>query len=277
MAVDLDSAPYVQASFFGPAIREVSVITIHTAETPETPFGAEGVANYFASGNVRASTHFTVDVDSIVRCVPEDQRCWGAGEGPANDVSLQWELAGYAGQDGADWKDDYSRWELVNLAAGCQTLLGRYPHIRPVRLTGAQLRAGERDGFAGHADWHEGWPVGAYRSDPGPEFPWDDFLAMVAQREPSVDQIGAFFEMVEGIDMAKGWLVNEYGTGVIRYQSGACVSAPLHEGMVQTLINEGKVLPVPPGVDKATWPYWWAGFVAVRNKDYLDVFVSPEQ
>lgn len=202
--LDLSRLPYVEAANMGGVRAETSLIVLHSAECPETSTAAEGVAAWFTNP-AAGSTHATTDNDSIVKSVPFDRVCWGAGEGPTNQISVQIEQAGYAAQGRDGWLDVFSRATITNTAALVSALTidpgAPYPWIRPIRLTPGQLAAGERNGLAGHVDVHNAWPSGDGRTDPGGGYPWDVFLEMVTNT-PSVGDLAAFYMMLIELEEA---------------------------------------------------------------------------
>jgi hypothetical protein len=151
-------------------------IGIHTMEAPEGPSTAENVAAYFAKPATQASSHWCVDNNSRVRCVNDGDEAWTMP--PVNPNSLNIELAGYASQGSSGWNDAYSRSMLDN-AAVCAAEWCRKYSIPLRRNTDAQIRAYAK-GFVGHVDVNR-----VFRSsdhyDPGPAFPWTDFLKMVGK------------------------------------------------------------------------------------------------
>jgi hypothetical protein len=170
---------FVEAQHFTNASRgpgDIERIIVHTAEIGETRKSAESIANFFknipasAPPSQRVSAHYTVDNDSVVQCVKDQDIAYHAmGD---NEQSLGYELSGFAGQSFAQWRDDYSRKVIdkaaVQMAADCKA------YSIPVRwLTNAQLKARER-GFATHKQVSDLFGQGI-RSDPGAQFP-DDLL-----------------------------------------------------------------------------------------------------
>lgn len=155
-------------------IAPIRLIVLHDMEFPERPSTAEDCARMFATMARQASAHVTVDNDSAVRCVADKDTAWAAPG--ANADGLQMELAGYARQSRADWLDTYGHALLKQaavVAAGWCSL-----HKIPVKkLTRAELKAGKR-GFTSHADVSAVYKRSDH-TDPGPNFPWDVFLAYV--------------------------------------------------------------------------------------------------
>ena len=172
--------------------RDIKWIVIHDAEFPETITAAEGVAAFFAApGNMpdtknpdgtikpggprKVSAHYTSDSDSIVQSVKDNDVAYAAP--PANDNGLHLELAGYAKQSAADWDDPYSHAEL-ELAAKLVAAKCIEYGIPPVGfLTPEELLAGKR-GITSHWNVSKAWKKSDHQ-DPGPNFPYDKFIAMV--------------------------------------------------------------------------------------------------
>lgn len=280
---DLNAIPYIEAANFGGPRSETSLIVIHAAETPETATAAESVAGYFASGSTVGSTHYTTDEDSTVQSVPLGNVCYGAGEGPTNGISVQIEQGGYTAQSRDEWLDPYSRATIVNTAALVKALRVVYPNIRPIRLTPAQLQAGERNGIVGHVDVHQAWPMGDGRTDPGEGFPWDVFLSMVTG-DPSGTDLAAFYalltELQEARDMQQYHAI-KLGKGG---PGGTFVDDPSDDrvfvafgldkshvtgGVLVTMVNQGQIAPPPAG--RPTTPVLGVN-VELYLSDYLNTF-----
>jgi N-acetyl-anhydromuramyl-L-alanine amidase AmpD len=151
--------------------RAISVVVIHTMEIRERDGAAEACAAWFASPVSDVSAHYCVDADTTIQCVREADIAWHARGGNANSIGI--ELAGYAGQQARDWNDNYSDAVLERAAALTAEVCARYRiPVRRIRADG--LVAGRR-GITGHSDVS----VAFHKSDhwdPGPAFPWNDFL-----------------------------------------------------------------------------------------------------
>ena len=154
----------------------ICFIGIHTMEAPEGPQTAENVGAYLCRPAVQASAHWCVDNNSRVRLVYDGDEAWTMP--PVNAQSLNIEMAGYAGQGTAGWNDTYSV-SLLDNAAVCAAEWCRKYAIPVRRLTDAQIRAYAK-GFAGHVDVNRVFRASDHW-DPGPTFPWDSFLKMVAR------------------------------------------------------------------------------------------------
>lgn len=175
---DLDELAFIPArnvTVPGLPPRVVDLIIIHTMETPERPRTARDVAEWFAGPNApQASAHFCIDDEQIIQCVRLQDVAWAAPGANRDGVHL--EHAGYAGQTEVQWDDDYSQAVLWNSAQLAAQLCQRFG-IPPVKV---DPKPGAR-GFCGHVDvtnWRNG---GRGHQDPGPNFPWGQYLALVAE------------------------------------------------------------------------------------------------
>lgn len=180
-----------------------TIIVIHDTEGSEGRTSAEDGAAYDARRTDGTSTHFFVDADTVVQCVlTKDTANHAKSEG--NIRGIGFELCGRASQTQAQWLDGGLDLALAaKYVAKCCRKWG----IPARRLTVAQLRAGEK-GICAHADVTAAWHQSTH-TDPGPNFPWSQFLDMVQQQLEEED-------MPTAQEIAKAvWdeLVNWRGTG----------------------------------------------------------------
>lgn len=169
-------------------------ICIHVAQVKETPHSAEALQNAAATHDRDASWHAAIDNDSIGESVRWQDVAYAAG--PANDIALHFELAGYAEQTAEQWQDTYSRDALANLARYTARACREYSI--PIRRIGPTELYDGVEGIFGHSDvteackiaksrgvhkapwWtiEKGWRTTTH-GDPGKAFPWDAFIAAV--------------------------------------------------------------------------------------------------
>ena len=174
--------PFLQAKNFTPLpgslpLRNIDVVVIHDMEYPESPSGAEWCAEFFAGPSApKASAHYSVDSNSVIQSVRDRDVAWHAPGANHNGIGI--EHAGYAKQSREQWLDDYSRAELAISAKLVARLLALY-NIPLVKLTSADLQAKQR-GICGHKDVTDAFSNGKGHYDPGPNFPWNEYLALVA-------------------------------------------------------------------------------------------------
>ena len=175
-----DDWPYIRARWYTPTPkgtrRSVRVGVLHVMEAPEKGSTAEDVARWFARlpETRKASPHICVDNNSVVQCVWDNDIAYAAPS--CNHDGIQIELAGYSAQTAEAWMDEYSMATLQEAARAAAYYVRKY--ALPIRrLSVDELLAGHR-GFCGHdtvtAAYHE-----SDHMDPGPHFPWDEFMGMV--------------------------------------------------------------------------------------------------
>jgi hypothetical protein len=179
-------ATFIAARYFDKGRRvPVTLIVIHTAETPEGEKTARSVGRWFASemrgkdGKVhQGSTHYGVDAFEIVQYVRESDVSFGAAGTNHNGIHI--EHAGRANQTPAQWADTYSETMLRRSAVLVADLCRR--HGVPIkRIASSEIRAGA-PGICGHADVSRAYPEKAGKFphwDPGPHFPWAHYLELV--------------------------------------------------------------------------------------------------
>lgn len=156
-------------------VKPVRHIVIHTMEAKELPDTAENVAKWFQDPKARASAHYCLDNNSIVQGVKLSDTAWACPGFNASGV--QFEHAGFAAQN-AGWDDKYSQ-DMLHRSAQLAADVADDLDIKVRRLTATQLRDGTISGFLGHGDATAAGIAGNTHTDPGPHFPWDDYLDLV--------------------------------------------------------------------------------------------------
>lgn len=142
---------------------------------------ALGTARYFQEATAGGSAHYVVDVAGEQHCILDSHIAWHA---PPNPRSIGIEICAEGGNPSvapktytrAQWLDPQV-WPAVQRAAARTRELCQRFGIPVVRLTVPDLLAG-RHGICGHVDVSQAWHQTDH-SDPGPEFPWPEFLAAV--------------------------------------------------------------------------------------------------
>lgn len=198
--------PFVQARGFtagrpdGPPIW----IVVHDMEASETLTRAEDTAAYFAnpSDGRRVSSHYCVDADSVVQCVDLDDSAWTVGNREGNNLGINWEFSGFARQTRSEWLDPFSRSMFAAMAPYARADARRF-HIPLQRRTVAELRA-KLPGVTSHNDLRLAFG-GTTHTDPGPSFPWDVFMQVLAGKGRDADMFLIQAEGVEGVWKSDGF------------------------------------------------------------------------
>lgn len=168
---------YVQArNFTRGRTKPIRAIVIHTMECSENHNSAEATAAYFTRPDT-ASAHYCVDDDSVVQCVQLGDTAWHAAGGNSDTIGI--EHAGRAGQGPAEWADDYSVRLLRNQSAPLVASLCKQFDIPIRKISPEEYNAGAR-GILGHIDITRAKNISGGHWDPGPNFPWDQYLSWVA-------------------------------------------------------------------------------------------------
>ncbi len=137
----------------------------HRLETTST-------INWFLSGASQASTNLIVSPVEIVRMVSDEDYAWHAWEHSSRTYSI--ELTQSLPTD--PFLDGH--YELLARAGRHYVSLGVPPVYLPHYSNGME-------GFTGHEDSEQGVRDG--KSDPGDQFDWDRFIAMIQEPEATVN------------------------------------------------------------------------------------------
>lgn len=158
--------------------RSPLVIVLHTTESPEIPGVAANVANWFSQKASKVSAHYVVSATEVIQCVEDKNQAWHAGK--ANGWSIGVEMCGKAGQSQSDWLDPFSR-KMLDRAARLVANLCTVHDIPVSKLGPGDLlviaEGNDVKGICGHVDVSKS--LGGTHWDPGPAFPWLDFLLAV--------------------------------------------------------------------------------------------------
>ena len=159
-----------------------TLIVIHTAECGEIANAAENLAQWDAgSERPKASWHFAVADADITCSVDPALSSWHSG--PVNGYSIGIEHAGKAAQTAEQWGDEYSRNELELSAKLVAVLCEIYQipvmKLEPHEIALAHHAGVQPRGICGH--WDVTRALGGTHHDPGPDFPWDSYMARVRE------------------------------------------------------------------------------------------------
>jgi N-acetyl-anhydromuramyl-L-alanine amidase AmpD len=169
---------FLPARWFTPGrTKRANLVVIHSMEGGKTPYAAKTCANFFAKGSRRVSAHYCVDSGQVYQSVREQDTAWHAPNANARAIGI--EHAGYARQTPAEWADSYNS-AMLKRSAKLVADICRRNRIPIVKLSASDVAAGKA-GIASHADVTKGTGVSGGHWDPGPNFPWDRYIAMVRE------------------------------------------------------------------------------------------------
>lgn len=178
----------------------VQLIVIHTTEGSAHAQSAEDGAAYDQRRTDGTSTHYFHDSDSTVQCVRTADIAHTA-RSQGNRRGIQHELCG---RTTIDWSGTYAQAMLRRAARQCARDAKKW-NIPVRKLTSAQVADGLK-GFCGHVEITYAFPADkGTHTDPGPDFPWTQFLDLVrAELEPEDEVTEA--ELVAAVTKAlKNW------------------------------------------------------------------------
>jgi hypothetical protein len=192
--------------------RPVQYVVIHSTEGSEGVKSAEAGAAYDKVRTDGTSTHLFVDTDTALMEVRFTDTAHAA-RAKGNACGIQVELCGRAGQTDVQWHDAASL-PMLRLAAKEVAAICREFSLPVRRLSVAEVRAayyapaGQRPkGICGHIDVTKAYPEDqGSHTDPGPNFPWSEFLAMVSAElggsTEGDDRPMEFFTITDGSNAA---------------------------------------------------------------------------
>jgi N-acetylmuramoyl-L-alanine amidase-like protein len=156
----------------------VQFIVIHDTEGSSHAESAEDGAAYDARRTDGTSTHYFVDNTSIVQCVRTNDTAHAA-RAQGNRRGIQYELCARASWSKSKWLDPAYGLPMLKRAAAqvARDCKGWKIPIR--KITAAQAAKGE-EGILGHGDVTKAFPQdNGDHTDPGPNFPWSEFIEFV--------------------------------------------------------------------------------------------------
>lgn len=153
------------------------ILTAHSAETPiKKGYAVSVTQNWLNLPHVQASINWFAGIKTMVKSVPVDNGAWHASW--ANQISVGYEIVGYAAYSAAQWTTDDAREAIEREAMQMARDSIRY-NIPVVWLSDAQVNSIKYGnttikGFAKHAQIDP-----ATRTDPGRNFPYELLLQRV--------------------------------------------------------------------------------------------------
>ena len=151
----------------------------HCTEGAEGLGRAADVAHMLAtipeSGKPR-SAHLVIDSAAVIQCVPFEREAWHAGRN-ANMRGEGIELCGFAEQTRTQWLDALS---LPMLQLAARAVRWRCDTLQiPLELRTRDQLLALQPGVTTHAEIARAFPADTDHSDPGVNFPLDEFMQAV--------------------------------------------------------------------------------------------------
>lgn len=170
----------------GPGNKPIRRIVIHCTVSPCVEGQARRTAAWFRDPDSKGSAHYVVDPGEVVQVVLDGVIAWHA---PPNDgsigvelcdalVSPEWDRAH------ADRWGDRDHVRMLRRASRVVARLALAYDVPIRRLDDDDLRAGHR-GITGHANVSRAFGESSHW-DPGPSFPWADFMDRVNRRADKI-------------------------------------------------------------------------------------------
>ena len=153
---------------------KVDLIVLHCMESPDTETRAEQSARRMAGPNApRASAHYFVDCNSIVRGLGDKRIAWHAPGANRNGIGI--EHAGWAKQTREAWLDEFGV-SMFDLSAQLTESLCTKWKIPIAYVNAAGLLADpQQRGITTHHEVTKAFKLSTH-TDPGPGFPIDWYI-----------------------------------------------------------------------------------------------------
>lgn len=150
-------------------------VVIHATRSGQSmnPNELEGTLNWFKNPTAEVSAHWLVGRNGQkIRIIPDSRQAWHAGEHNAAMFGIELEQGVSA--------DGFTPPQMAALAAICRGYVSDFG-VAPVHT-----RIVTKGGFIGHEETIQGRRVG--KTDPGPNFDWDFFVAMLQPQQPEPNE-----------------------------------------------------------------------------------------
>ena len=156
--------------------QRVRLVVMHVNVGPDTHAGAVSVAKYCQT--IEGGYHEIVDDVQYVTTARDNEVVNGAAGANADGYHIC--MIGDANQTPAEWHDAFSVCTWTRAAQRAHEACARLGV--PMRLLSAAEVASGQSGICGHVHVSQAFRKSDH-TDPGPNFPWAEFIAQVAAQE----------------------------------------------------------------------------------------------
>lgn len=167
---------YTRDSRGRPAITVKDYIVLHNTGSARLTTAADE-ASYAAVRTDVRSAHYYADKREVLQSLDTDWRAWHLKSRPGNDLGIAYELVGFHSFTREQWLDEIN-WEALAAQIARDAVAH---HIRVQPLTISQIRTGRHSGIITGEQARQAWG-GTDRCGPGPNFPLDHLLRLVAEK-----------------------------------------------------------------------------------------------
>lgn len=238
---DIDEIERIFCSRHRPRRGNVEILVVHTNEGREGKESAEALARYLARPDVVPGYHLICDENSSVLGAPFSHRTNGAGG--VWDRAIHLCFTGFANQSYAQWNDPASTaaWGLQGADVARQVCERFGLPMRKI----SDPRPGNR-GICGHGDVSRYYIESQGHYDPGPHFPWPEFIATVIGKGPALKRKGKTMQLIFSAATGDTWFITD---GITRRPVVA-------KGEPQTMFDLGLIPDPERGTDGTIRPKW---------------------
>ena len=174
---------FIQAKFQTIAHRQrVDWLVLHSTEGPCVAGRALQGAQEETAGERQASAHYFVDPTTVVQCVHEYNVAWQCKGANRRGIGIEHCGSGLGELVPlTDWQSPEAQ-AMLRLSAALVLEIAARWSIPLVRLQPADILANRR-GIFGHVDASDAFQTPGGHRDPGPTWPWDQYMALLAAGE----------------------------------------------------------------------------------------------
>lgn len=159
--------------------ERVDWIVLHSTEGPCHSGRAMAGALAHQRGERKASAHYFVDPSAIVQCVLETDVAWHCPGTNRRGIGIEHCASGLGDiVPVTDWASSEAQ-AMLRLSANLVAAIAKRWDIPLVRLAPSEILAHHR-GIFGHVDATTAFGTPGGHRDPGPAFPWDQYLDLLA-------------------------------------------------------------------------------------------------